>query len=168
MTLENTQRIMELHTINSKGRYIGNVIIWNILKFARTIVHNTIPLPTYFELHHIFNSPWDTSRKARIKHRALYFFLQTRIWHTVAVPSFMICQNNHLQYFLPLITNNWSAIHIKRLWQCCKNAKSKRWYYRNLSMQIKNTLPNNNVTYWLEFQIFDLDTQTLRIPISNT
>ena len=85
MTLENTQRIMELHTINSKNRYIGNVIC------ARTIVHNTIPLPTYFELHHIFNSPWDTSRKARIKHRALYFFLQARIWHTVAVPSFMIC-----------------------------------------------------------------------------
>ena len=80
MTLENTQRIMELQTINSKKGYV-----------ARTIVHNTIPLPTYFELHHIFNSPWDTSRKARIKHRALYFFLQARIWHTVAVPSFMIC-----------------------------------------------------------------------------
>ena len=85
MTLENTRRIMELHTINSKNSYVGNVMI------ARTIVHNTIPLPTYFELHHIFNSPWDTSRKARIKHRALYFFLQARIWHTVAVPSFMIC-----------------------------------------------------------------------------
>ena len=88
MTLENTQRIMELHTINSKNSYVGNVIHFIC---ARTIVHNTIPLTTYFELHHIFNSPWDTSRKARIKHRALYFFLQARIWHTVAVPSFMIC-----------------------------------------------------------------------------
>ena len=90
MTLENTQRIMELHTINSKNSYVGNVMILHFI-CARTIVHNTIPLPTYFELHHIFNSPWDTSRKARIKHRALYFFLQARIWHTVAVPSFMIC-----------------------------------------------------------------------------
>ena len=89
MTLENTRRIMELHTINSKNSYVGNESIHFIC--ARTIVHNTIPLPTYFELHHIFNSPWDTSRKARIKHRALYFFLQARIWHTVAVPSFMIC-----------------------------------------------------------------------------
>jgi len=85
MTLGNTQRIMELHTINSNNSYVGKFMI------VRTIVHNTIPLPTYFELHHIFNSPWDTSRKARIKHRALYFFLQARIWHTVAVPSFMIC-----------------------------------------------------------------------------
>ena len=87
MTLENTQRIMELHTINSKNSYVE----WLHFICALAIVHNTIPLPTYFELHHIFNSPWDTSRKARIKHRALYFFLQARIWHTVAVPSFMIC-----------------------------------------------------------------------------
>ena len=60
MTLEDTQRVMEIHTINFK------IVI--LETFSETIVYNTIPLPTYFELHHIFNSPWDTSRKARIKH----------------------------------------------------------------------------------------------------
>ena len=34
MTLGNTQRIMELHTINSKNSYVGKFMIWDIILFV--------------------------------------------------------------------------------------------------------------------------------------
>ena len=51
MTLENTQRIMELHTINSKNSYVGNVIVPEQLFIILSHYQHILNYITYLILH---------------------------------------------------------------------------------------------------------------------